>query len=367
MGTETKIEWTDHTFNPWIGCTKVSPGCTNCYAEAMNHRWGHERWGVGAKREHTSVGYWRQAKRWNQAALEEGRRHRVFCASQADVFDAEVPDGWRLELFSLIRQTPQLDWQLLTKRPERFHTCLVGAQGIVARHSTEAIGSDTDFEETRLWLAQWASGKAPRNVWVGASTESQRALDDRLPYLQDIPAVVHFLSCEPLLERVFIQSPARRALDWVIVGGESGPRARMFHLDWARHLVEQCRASGVAVFVKQLGDVPVMDEAEWRRGETTYTDSSFELRTRVLSHRNRNKVPMGSGLVPLLLTGKAGDPAEWPEDLRVRQWPGHYVVDRMSKIVDEMVALPKEPPAKCCERDLDGDGNCDRHPAEIRR
>ena len=235
MAENSKIEWTDHTFNPWIGCTNVSPACDHCYAEALDHRWGHDSWGTGKPRRRTSEANWKKPLAWDRKAARLGIRYRVFCASLADVFDAEVPDAWRVDLFVLIEATQNLDWLLLTKRPK------------VAR----------EFLTARPVLP---------NVWLGATVVNQKMANLRVPLLLDTPAAIRFLSMEPLLEEVdlyrggfsllhCVKSPAGKQhtrLDWVIVGGESGPQARDMDPAWARSLRDQCAGSAAAFFFKQM-------------------------------------------------------------------------------------------------------------------
>ena len=312
---DSGIQWTTHTFNPWVGCQRVSPGCENCYAETRDGRFhGGKHWGPKGERQVTSAAIWRQPEKWNDEASEADVRARVFCASLADVFE-DRPElvKPRERLFALIARTPNLDWQLLTKRPENM---------------------------VRLAPPSWAKGW-PNNVWAGTTVEDQRRADERIPHLLNVPARVRFLSCEPLLGAVDLgrwieridhcrnacgaeNSPqtsdrcpecgrdgtliatwgeAQAAklrdgtryeehpiddgppLHWVIVGGESGPGARPFDVSWARSILSQCREASVPVFVKQLGSVPVGLDAG------------------------------------MLTTKKGGDPAEWPEDLRVREFP----------------------------------------------
>lgn len=222
MAENSKIEWTDHTFNPWIGCTKVSPGCDNCFAEKQNNhwKWAPNGWGAGQARRRTSTGYWHKPSSWNRKVTEAGERAHVFCGSLCDVFDAEVPDEWRRDLWVLIRDTPHLDWLLLTKRPN-----------LIARYLPSG------------WGAGWP------NVWLGVSVENQD-YHWRVDALRGVPAAVRFLSVEPLLGPVTLNLAY---IDWVIVGGESGSNARPMHIEWASDLVEQCQQEGVSVFVKQLG------------------------------------------------------------------------------------------------------------------
>lgn len=478
---ETTIQWAHFSFNPWVGCQRVSPGCTNCYAEAYDRRVGglpkgqrkdpevaELRWGPKAARVRTSDANWRKPLAWNEAARKAGERHRVFCSSLADVFEDRFElEPWRLQLFDLIRQTPNLDWLLLTKRPENVRRMISDAidRTVTTPWDTFAVGG---------WLQAWSDGRPPANVWLGTTVEDQKRTDERIPELLKVPAAVRFLSCEPLLERVDLskwiglyplnatnrdgrsvvrsgasglaegasgrlglagrakkeeqerqshhtcgdsvsnrrgrgtrlpdsegdggwsaddnsgasaglegfdrphsegaddqpqergevgqppeqsgighvrgagetrsgdsegrstrpewreelhgqahergregdpsqtivrrepevsreglrgqrpddlQDRQRPALDLVIIGGESGPGARPFHLDWARDLVDQCRHAGAAPFVKQLGSLPVANENDDRRAIFKIRDSA------------------------------GGDPNEWPEDLRVREFP----------------------------------------------
>lgn len=298
---DSNIEWTDHTFNPWIGCTKVSPGCLYCYAATQDkfRNWTPEGWGAGKPRKRTSAAYWNQPIKWAREAaaafrrwetcikeLFEGdeakalaagytkrARPRVFCASLADWLDDEVPIEWLADLLSLIHATPDLDWQLLTKRPQSWKIRVWAAGDLIRRRG----GNDR-------WLFDWCvSGIAPQNVWIGTSVEDQPRADERIPNLLNIPARVRFLSCEPLLGEVSLatwlgREPRwkpyadlikvidpeggvyyRRGIHWVIVGGESGPDARPMHPGWSRSLRDQCKAEGVAFFFKQWGEYVTAD------------------------------------------------------------------------------------------------------------
>lgn len=236
MSENTKIEWADHTFNPWIGCTAISPGCKHCYASEWAKRYGRDF----ATRTRTKT--WGDPAKWNAQAdaffAAHGRRQRVFCASLADVFDNAIDPQWRFDLFELIARTPDLDWLLLTKR-------IGNAKDMIA----QAIGPG--------WM--------PSNVWLGATIVNQAEAERDIPKLLDVPAAVRFLSMEPLLGPVSFEgmwvnhaNPAMHenmleALDWVIVGGESGPGARPMHPDWARDLRDQCEAAGVPFLFKQWG------------------------------------------------------------------------------------------------------------------
>ncbi|MET3627181.1 phage Gp37/Gp68 family protein [Burkholderia sp. 572] len=265
MSENSKIEWTDSTFNPWEGCQKVGPGCDHCYAEARNARFGGGtavNWGPGAPRRRTSAANWRKPLAWNAAHAdffaEHGRRQRVFCASLADVFDNAVPDAWRADLFDLIWNTPHLDWLLLTKRIGNARPMISRALELAGR------GVNTPWP--------WS------NVWIGATIVNQEEADRDIPKLFTVPAHVRLLSMEPLLgpvdisrhldycEKLDKHGISRRVggqhikcdehcgISWVIVGGESGPGARPMHPDWARSLRDQCAAAGVPFLFKQHGE-----------------------------------------------------------------------------------------------------------------
>lgn len=272
MGADTKIEWAHHTFNPWRGCSHVSPGCEHCYAETLSARYkgAHGTWGAGGERVIASESYWGQPARWDRAAGKAGERRRVFCASLADVFEGR-PDlvAPRERLWRLIYDTPHLDWLLLTKRPENAHRMLTAL-------------SETPWTS----LAGGPPGQAALgtthdplpNLWLGVSVEDQRRADERIPVLLATPAAVRFVSAEPLLgpvdlscwlgdESVMTAGTADGrpvdlyygGVDWLIVGGESGPGARPMHPDWARSLRDQCAAAGVPYFFKQWGEWAPMD------------------------------------------------------------------------------------------------------------
>ena len=282
MSEITNIQWTDHTFNPWSGCAKVSPGCANCYAAnlppAMRR---HAIWGPNAERIRASAEYLKQPHTWNRKAEKDWRRHRVFCASVADVFEARADlDPWREDLLCMIRDTPHLDWQLLTKRPE--------------------------------YAAKFLHGRnLPPNLWIGTSVENQDAADTRIPHLLKIPAKVRFLSMEPLLGPVNLDpatcqycgnhgenigladdgatpwctecsneagfgwwldpcaDEGQAGINWVIAGCESGRIARPMDLDWVRAIRDACNSAGVPFFFKQAnidGEIvglPKLDGEVW--------------------------------------------------------------------------------------------------------
>jgi protein gp37 len=249
MAENSKIEWTDHTFNPWVGCTKISPGCDHCYAEGWAKRSGQVKWGPHAERRRTSEAYWRRPLKWARAAreamqdYEEGmltlppRRPRVFCASLADVFDNQVPDQWRADLFATIDATPELDWLLLTKRPENISNAFN--------------------------LKPWFSVRTPPNVWLGITAEDQKRFDHRWPILCEMRTsrpVIRFVSYEPAIGPLSLAAH-NCTPDWLICGGESGHGARMMDLAWARDVRDQCARRGISFFFKQTtGKGPIPDD-----------------------------------------------------------------------------------------------------------
>lgn len=241
MGENSAIGWTDHTFNPWTGCTKVSEACRNCYAESWAKRTGIVKWGEGAERRRTSESYWKQPHKWNREALAAGVRRRVFCASLADVFeDRQEVKPWRKDLFDLIYATPNLDWLLLTKRPQNIPKML---------RQSRAHGAE-----------------CPPNVWFGTTVESDAEVKriDSL-FAVRLFASVLFLSVEPMLGPLNLLAnqkyqrkyggyrPLIDDLDWVIAGGESGPQHRALSLDHVRSLRDQCHDFRVPFFFKQHG------------------------------------------------------------------------------------------------------------------
>jgi protein gp37 len=351
---ETTIQWADYTFNPWVGCQRVSPGCEHCYAESYDKRVGGAvdpatgtkalRWGPKAPRIRTSEANWLKPLKWNRDALAAGERHRVFCSSLADVFE-DRPElvEWRAQMLDLVVRTPSLDWLLLTKRPEHIARLLRGAVSFLEQnrggHCDAAI-------MLRLWLdgvgTEDGRPRPPTNVWLGTTVEDQRRANERIPELLQVPAAVRFLSCEPQLESVDLDpltcpvcgghevsgmepipdepgwctqpwcekcdeemgSPGwQDGLSWVIIGGESGPGARPFDVGWARNLVRQCRSAGIAPFVKQLGAC-ASDPENGLAGAAlkVHPDAAA-----LISHRLKDRA--------------GGDMAEWPEDLRVREFP----------------------------------------------
>ncbi len=230
MGQDSHIEWTNHTFNPWWGCAKVSAACKNCYAETWAKRMGKKLWGEGSARWFYGQSHWDEPLEWNAAAAEAGTRARVFCASMSDVFeDRRDLDPYRKRLWKLITDTPNLDWLLLTKRPEEVN-------GMVP------------------WGKNW-----PENVWLGTSVEDQENAEKRIPILIESPARIRFLSCEPLLGPVnlseWIKPGKPSPIHWVIVGGESGAKnkCRPTRPEWVQALRDFTAAHKIAYHFKQWG------------------------------------------------------------------------------------------------------------------
>lgn len=305
MGADSEIAWTNHTFNPWWGCTKVSPGCDNCYAETFAKRVGQRVWGADAPRRFFGDKHWNEPLKWNAAAAKAGVRARVFCASMADVFEGRPEDQpHRLRLWALIRATPHLDWLLLTKRPGAILPLLHGDIAAIA----EVAFTQVDLEAL-TWLRSWTNGRPPANVWMGTTVENQASAYVRVDRLREVPAALRFLSVEPLLEHVTL---GLDGIDWVIVGGESGPGARPFDIAWARDIVAQCKRAGVACFVKQLGARPQMSSSMSRSSSGTTRDGS-KFSFRVVEASFEGDLA--------LKDRKGGDMSEWPADLRVREFP----------------------------------------------
>lgn len=251
MAETTNIAWCRSTFNCWVGCSKVGPGCDSCYAEALDkrHKWGGAtHWGAGVPRHRTSASYWKQPLKWNAEAPNSkfaGRKGfwPVFCASLADVFDNEVPDEWRTDLWDLIEKTPNLSWLLVTKR-------IGNVRGMVDYH--------------------WNTGGFPPNVRIMTTVVNQEEADRDIPKLLALPCK-NGVSYEPALGPIDWSITCAEAnyhvkaiyrLDWIIVGGESSQgkhRARPFNIEWARSTVRQCKAAGVSCFFKQAGSNPIAD------------------------------------------------------------------------------------------------------------
>lgn len=222
MAETTGILWTQSTFNPFWGCTQVAPGCDNCYAKAVDARVGGLHWGIGSTPRVMSDSYWKQPLRWDKKASAAGVRHRVFSGSMCDWTDKNAPAGQLARLWDLIRATPNLDWQLLTKRAPNIRRCL-----------------PTD----------WGNGYD--NVWLGVTVEDRKHGLPRIEHLRRVPAKIRFLSIEPLLED--LGEIDLNGIQWAICGGESGPSARPMAIEWVVSLRRQAAAAGVPFFFKQWG------------------------------------------------------------------------------------------------------------------
>lgn len=347
----SKIQWTDYTFNPWLGCRKVSPECANCYAETLDrNRYSKtlapgtkanpvSHWGSGP-RHRTKT--WGDPLKWNKSAgrypdactaghrlcakaqesignkrcpskhgpdgkydpsipecgaeIIRNVRPRVFCASLSDWLDDEnVPVEWLADLLRVIACTPNLDWLMLSKRPQNWEPRLRAAAVHLQTCQTGHV-NDPAWRLIHSWIP-WnrLPGEPPENVWIGVSAGADQSA------ALAIPAKVHFLSCEPMLRPLDTTHAAK--FDWVILGGESGPKARPCNVDWIRDALAFCRENNVAPFVKQFGSVCFTDEPDedgWPDGVTF----------------DRNCTTRA-----LLKDSHGGDPAEWPEDLRVREFP----------------------------------------------
>jgi len=223
MGETTGISWTTHTFNPWWGCTKVSPGCDNCYAETLDARWGDPHWGKGVPRRVFGDKHWAEPLKWNKDAQSAGVKAKVFCASMADVMDDEAPVGQRERLWELIDATPNLIWQLLTKRPQRYAKYLP------------------------LFTC-------PENIWLGTSAEDQTNYNLRWPFLRraaDSRGLVTFISYEPALGPLEMRQCEGRP-NWLICGGESGNGRRAMEQQWAENIRFECENDGVSFWMKQF-------------------------------------------------------------------------------------------------------------------
>jgi protein gp37 len=301
MSEHTSIAWCDHTFNPWWGCSKVSEGCKNCYAEKIALRLDPGSWGPDGERKGQTEVYWAQLETWNKKALAKGRRARVFCGSMCDIMEAhnELPIQ-RIALWYEVFERRNLDFLLLTKRPE-------------------------NFLNSQYFPINWIEDGCPPNVWAMTSVENQERAEERIPHLQKVKAIVRGLSCEPLLGPLDLTKllhcghcrgtrvePRGHApcsacggtggkIHWVIIGGESGPGSRECYLEWIVDIVQQCQDQGVCVFVKQLGSKPMC--------------------------KSLSKHPMRI-IAP---RGKNDDPREWPPFIRYQEFPPALPLDLVEK------------------------------------
>jgi protein gp37 len=273
MADRSTIEWTDATWNPVQGCTRVSEGCRNCYAEVMAARfsdpgqWGHglaQRVTANGKTDHRWTGELRLNEKALDLPLRWKRPRKIFVNSTSDLFHEKMPDEWIDRVFAVMALAPQHTFQVLTKRPERMAAYMTSLYA-GARQVGNALVTIRQSVTAAL-VAKEAFQAGYPNVWLGTSIEDQATADQRIPHLLNTPAAVRFISAEPLLgpvdmERVYMDhidhafgtSADLHGLDWVIVGGESGPGARPMHPYWARSLRDQCQAAGVKFFFKQWG------------------------------------------------------------------------------------------------------------------
>ena len=363
------IEWTDETWNPVVGCTRASRGCDNCYAVTMTHRleaMGQERYAgltvLNGRGHRHFNGVVRTVPEALDKPLKWRKPRRVFVNSMADLFHPEVPFEFIDRVFAVMALCPQHVFQVLTKRPERMAEYLRYAVEMDnLEHEIDALTSKVEGEPFGLVSPSEGQGWPLPNVWLGTSVEDQAAADERVPHLLRCPAAVRFLSCEPLLGPVdlrsidtgrtwpgksetsnidalmgfsasqrdepnpvsmtrageFIEHERSRfidydypAIDWIIVGGESGAKARPCDVAWLRGIVQQGQRAGVPVFVKQLGSKPWYVDHDARR-----CGGAVVIDVNALVEGWKHDGPR------LCKDPKGGDPNEWPEDLRVRQWP----------------------------------------------
>lgn len=311
MSEKTKIDWCDSTINFWSGCEKVSPGCTNCYiTSTAPFRVSGRKHGDDPVVHESAFELARRLnnKPWvcdecghsqifmiNPTGCEEcnGKTHRrrIFALSLSDFLWDRVPVPALTCALNTMRVCDQVDWLLCTKRPEAWRVRML------------KVLDSKGHEDWRLWqfVYNWFEGKAPKHIWIGTTVENQAMADKRIPELLKIPAAVRFLSIEPLLEHIdLVKCGAVWAgIDWVIVGGESGSLARPCNISWIRSIKDQCAVAKVPCFVKQFGSFPA--------SKTTRLQCSNGIHAPTTEAEDTEHK-------------KGGDPAEWPEDLRVRQW-----------------------------------------------
>lgn len=323
----SNIEWTDETWNPCVGCTPVSPGCLNCYAATMAPRlesMGQKNYvGLTVKRDGRSVFNGTVRCLPDRLGIPLGWRtpRMVFVNSMSDLFHEDMPVDFIARVFGVMFRCPQHTFQILTKRSDRM--AKVTSDPYFYQRIHEAIKGDMGYDHPgRPAVNQ--SDLPLKNVWLGTSCEDQKHADLRIPHLLRCPAAVRFLSCEPLLGPIDIRWDAayeRRAdaltprdgIGWLIVGGESGPRARPCNVEWIRSIVKQCADAGVPCFVKQLGsNVQCRNDcvSDW------LDECGLSLEWIQSDH-----VRMQGDPVRVMLNRKGSDPAQWPEKLRVRQMP----------------------------------------------
>jgi len=310
VSDKSAIEWTDATWNPVRGCSLVSPGCTNCYAMRQAHRSS----GIGGAYEGLTkmskggpvwTGKVALIHKLLDAPLRWRRPRRIFVNSMSDLFHDDVPEIFIASVLGIAAACPHHTFQVLTKRPARMKHVL-------------QCGAFLDAYESSLEMYTHAEAPwPPPNIWLGVSVEDQARADERIPLLLQTPAAVRWISAEPLLgpisfEGCWVEHPNPaihenwlEVLNWVVVGGESGPGARPLQLDWVRSLRDQCHAVGTPFFLKQLGRWPIATKDEGYPWAQLHDEDGAPIGEWGLDGKSR----------------KGGDPAEWPEDLRVRQYP----------------------------------------------
>lgn len=311
MADKTKIQWTDASWNPVTGCSKVSQGCKNCYALRDWPRLAANPKTIYYGRDFTDVQV--HPERFDQP-LRWAKPRKVFVNSMSDLFHDKVPYWDIVRIFAIMGLCFVMDrkhvFQILTKRPERMSKIL----------SDDAFLTHVTIKMKQHGPSLPGENSSPTwplpNVWLGVSVEDQETADERIPWLLATPDAVRWVSYEPALGPVNFERHFKRfhpgatpistpGLDWIVVGGESGPRARDFHVDWARSTVSQCKAAGVACFVKQLGAMPLL-------AHRTYSPPKIEA---------DGKTCAEDWLYAKLQDRHGGDMAEWPQDIRVREWP----------------------------------------------
>jgi protein gp37 len=378
MGDDSKIEWTDATWNPTVGCTKVSDGCDHCYAERLVEGRMKQRYPHGFGQVVLHPDRLDQPLRWR-------RPRRVFVNSLSDLFEDQVPDEFIARVFAIMAEAPQHTFQVLTKRPGRMASLL--SRPAFVKLVDRAVCDLPDQTTARLredFLPGWPDTWPLPNVWLGTSVESQKWADVRIPKLLATPAAVRFLSCEPLLGPVTLNpedvghawaraiglstrqpkhilapiedddglwhghmecvddctsddpydgrgcgfdTTRSAGIDWVIVGGESGPGARPMHPQWARDLRDQCQAAGVAFFMKQFGAWRYVyeaasfkeEQAARARGDRAFEEHPWQ--SLEVDGSFVNGPPTQTCATVSRYGGHNGDPAGWPADLRVREYP----------------------------------------------
>ncbi len=332
----TSIEWTDATWNPVRGCTRVSPGCENCYAERQAARFR----GPGGAYEGLVRTHANGEPRWTgeikllpellDQPLRWRRPRRIFVNSMSDLFHDGIPDEFIDRVFAVMDVASHHTFQILTKRPARMLEYLTDPRlsgRILALHY-EALGIRSPTGRKAL-ADDWTL--PIRNCWFGVSVENQETADERIPLLLDTPAAIRFLSVEPLLDRVSLTDlrgvgfdalygvdHGRRKINWVIVGGESGPRARPCDVAWIRSIVAECKAAGCPVFVKQLGRRPLIRYGDWRSISVAHEWTGLRALNQEEKARPIDPEEMGH-MRPI--DSKGGEPLGWPEDIRVREFP----------------------------------------------